>query len=79
LLIPSLYTGEDLKRLSEAEPLRGVIFNRYRYRAIKELKCPILILQWCKLKFCFHNKCHTTNKKIRKGSKKLEKVKLDGL
>jgi hypothetical protein len=39
-----IYTGEDLKR----DTLRGVIFNRYRYRAIEELKCPILILQWCK-------------------------------
>jgi hypothetical protein len=29
-------------------PAGGVISNRYRYRAIKELKCPILILQWCK-------------------------------
>lgn len=27
-----LYTGEDLKWLSEAEPHRGVILNRYRYK-----------------------------------------------
>jgi hypothetical protein len=25
----------------------GVISNHYRYRAIRELKCLILILQWC--------------------------------
>jgi len=43
------YTGEDLKWLSEAEPLQGVISNHYRYRAIGELKCPILILQLCKI------------------------------
>ena len=27
-----IYTGEDLKWLSEAEPRRGVILNRYRYK-----------------------------------------------
>ena len=27
-----IYTGEDLKWLSEAEPLRGVISNHYRYK-----------------------------------------------
>jgi hypothetical protein len=40
-----IYTGEDLKW----DTRRGVISNHYRYRAIGELKCPILILQWCKM------------------------------
>ena len=40
-----IYTGEDLKWDT---PVGGVISNRYRYRSINELKCPILILQWCK-------------------------------
>jgi hypothetical protein len=45
-IIPvKIYTGEDLKW----DTPTGVIFNRYRYRAIGELKCPILILQWCKI------------------------------
>ena len=40
-----IYTGEDLKWDT---PTGGVISNSYRYRSIAELKCPILILQWCK-------------------------------
>jgi hypothetical protein len=50
------YTGEDLKWLSEAEPHRGVISNRYRYRAIGELKWDILILLWCKCSSVYINK-----------------------
>ena len=37
-----VYTGEDFVNLLNGTPRRGVISNRYRYRSINELKCPIL-------------------------------------
>ena len=36
-----LYTGEDFVNLLNGTPRRGVISNRYRYRSLGELKCPI--------------------------------------
>jgi hypothetical protein len=34
-------------KIKNGTPRRGVISNHHRYRAIGELKCPILILQRC--------------------------------
>ena len=52
-----IYTGEDLKPhpfgvsfqiITDKDAARPTVGAYAPYRAIGELKCPILILQWCK-------------------------------